>query len=332
MFFVLGLLTGVPAAAQANVPSPHAIEIPKWFAESFLDIRDDIRDASREGKRLMIYFGQDGCPYCKAIMKVNFGDPAIAATTRRHFVPIAINIWGDREVTWIDGRRMPEKELAQVLRVQYTPTLLFFDEEGAVALRVNGFWPPERFRVALDYASQRKEREQAFADFEAGRAPATGAMFTRDARFASGAADLPKALAAGRPVMVLFERAGCAECAELHREAFARPEVRKFLDRFTRLQVDARGSASVVAGDGTRTTEREWARRLNVVGAPTMVFFERGGAEVFRVEGYLRPFHIAAVLDYVASDAWRTEPSYQRFLQHRTEAMRAAGQPVDLWK
>jgi thioredoxin-related protein len=332
MFLVLGLLIGAPAAADAPVPSPHAIEIPKWFSESFLDIRDDIRDAARDGKRLMIYFGQDGCPYCKAIMKVNFGDPGIAATTRRHFVPIAINIWGDREVTWIDGRRMPEKELAQLLRVQYTPTLLFFDEEGAVALRVNGFWPPERFRVALDYAARGKEREQAFADFEAGRVPATGAKLARDARFSAGPADLPKALSAGRPVMVLFERAGCAECAELHQEAFARPEVHKVLDRFTRLQVDARGSAPVVAGDGARLTEREWARRLNVVGAPTMVFFEKGGAEAFRVEGYLRPFHIAAVLDYVASDAWRTEPSYQRFLQHRTEAMRAAGQPVDLWK
>jgi len=326
-------LAGAPAAGQTGVPSPHAIEIPRWFSESFLDIRDDIRDASRDGKRLMIYFGQDGCPYCKALMKANFGDASIAATTRKHFVPIALNIWGDREVTWIDGRKMAEKELAAVLRVQYTPTLLFFDEQGAVALRVNGYWPPERFRLALDYAARGREREQGFADFEAGRVPAkAGDRIVRDANFPARAPDLPRALAAGRPVMALFERASCAECVELHREAFVRAEVRELLARFTLLHVDTRGSAPVVAGDGARTTERDWARRLNVVGAPTIVFFARDGSEAFRVEGYIRPFHVAAVLDYVASDAWRSEPSFQRFLQRRADAMRAAGKPVDLWK
>src|SRR5688572_22986526 len=113
-------------AFAAPAPSPHAIDIPAWFSQSFLDIREDVRDAKAANKRLMLYFGQDGCPYCKALMKVNFGDPAIAATTRASFVAVALNIWGDREVIWIDGRAMPEKELARMLRVQYTPTLLFF--------------------------------------------------------------------------------------------------------------------------------------------------------------------------------------------------------------
>src|SRR5262245_16515134 len=67
-------------SAAASAPSPHAIEIPKWFSESFLDFREDVRDATREGKRVMVYFGQDGCPYCKALMTVNFRDPAIVET------------------------------------------------------------------------------------------------------------------------------------------------------------------------------------------------------------------------------------------------------------
>ena len=86
----------LPAAAQ--VASPHAIDVPKWFSDSFLDLPEDVRDAAREGRRLMLYFGQDGCPYCKALMKVNFGDPEIVAFTRKHYLAVALNIWGDREV------------------------------------------------------------------------------------------------------------------------------------------------------------------------------------------------------------------------------------------
>ena len=61
----LGLAAMVQGAASAQDASPYAIDIPPWFTESFLDFRDDIRDAAREARRLMIYFGQDGCPYCR---------------------------------------------------------------------------------------------------------------------------------------------------------------------------------------------------------------------------------------------------------------------------
>jgi thioredoxin-related protein len=308
-----------PAAGEASVPSPHAIDIPKWFTESFLDIREDVRDAAREGKRLMLYFGQDGCPYCKALMKVNFGDPAIVATTRAHFVPVALNIWGDREVTWIDGRKMSEKELARVLRVQYTPTLLFFDEQGAVALRLNGYSPPDKFRVALDYVRGRHETKQAFADYQAGLAPEPpGGKLATQPFFEKGPPDLARALASGKPVVVVFERASCRECAEMHRDGFARPEVRKALAGFKVLQANAFGG------------ERDWARSLQVVYTPTLVFFDRSGQEVFRVEGYVRAFHLASALEYVAGGGYRSEPSFQRFVQQRADRLRAAGKSVDL--
>src|SRR5687767_5184242 len=211
-------------AACAAAPSPHAIDIPKWFSDSFLDLRDDVRDAAKEGKRLMLYFGQDGCPYCKALMKVNFGDPAITATTRRHYIAVALNIWGDREVTWLDGRVMPEKELARVLKVQYTPTLLFFDEKGEVALRLNGYQPPERFRVALEYARLPKEGRPPYGDYLAGKSGGTPAKAEED---------LASILGKGRPVLVIVSRPGCRECEELEREGLKRPEVSRELKAFT---------------------------------------------------------------------------------------------------
>ena len=133
----------LPAAAQ---------DVPQWFTLSFLDVREDVSDAAHGGKRLMIYFHQDGCPYCEKLVNVNFRDPAIVAKMRRDFSAVDINIFGDREVTWTDGRKMSEKQFAALMKIRYTPTLVFFDEKGAVAARIDGYLPPDRFGRALDAA------------------------------------------------------------------------------------------------------------------------------------------------------------------------------------
>jgi len=325
-------LVAPPGCAQPREPSPYAIEIPKWFSESFLDFRDEVRDAARDGKRVMVYFGQDGCPYCKALMTVDFGEPGIVEKTRRRFVAIALNIWGDRETTWVDGRAMPEKELAKALGVQYTPTLIFLDERGRVALRLNGYHPPASFRIALDYASLAEPKEP-FTDYLARRTGASGtAAPGSPVAAAPVAADLPRLLAAGRPVLVLYGYDGCKDCEELTREGFARPEVRELLAKFSVVRLDLAGAREVVTPQGEATTERRWARSLQVAYAPTMVFLDATGREAFRSEGYLRPFHLAGTLDYVASGAWKSEPSFQRYLQGRADKARAAGRSVELWK
>jgi len=309
---ILAFLLGATSALAVDPPqpSPYAIDIPRWFTESFLDLREDIRDAARGGKRVMLYFGQDGCPYCKALMKADFGDPAIAAQTQRHFVAIALNIWGDREVTWVDGRKMPEKNLASILGVQFTPTLLFLDERGGVALRLNGYLPPQKFRVALDYASGRLEKRETFTRYVERRASASTAGIVREPFLV----ERP-----GKPRLLLFERGGCTECEEMHREAFARREIRDALANFSIVQVDA-------AKDSAAATAHR------IVYAPTLVFLDTEGKEVFRVEGYVRPFHVAGALDYVATGAYRREASFQRYLRERADARRARGEVVDLWK
>ena len=148
--WLFALLLAACGTALAQTPSPHAIDIPRWFATTFLDFREDVGEAAHEGKRLLVYFGQDGCPYCTKLMTVNFSQQAIVDKTRRHFVATAINIFGDREVTWTDGKTMSEKELTALLKVRWTPTLVFFDEKGAIALQVSGYQSPEEFNRVLD--------------------------------------------------------------------------------------------------------------------------------------------------------------------------------------
>jgi thioredoxin-related protein len=335
-FVLLLALAAAPAGGRAAQPapepfdpSPHAIEIPRWFNETFLDFREDVREAAAEGKRLLVYFGQDGCPYCKRLMQVNFGQKDIADKTRRHFNTVAINMWGDREVTWIDGKARSEKNFAAELGVQFTPTLLFFDEKGQVVLRVNGYYPPHKFRIALDYVSGHNEEKSSFADYlrqHDVREPASSVFLLKP----------PLDLAAhakrsGRFVAVLFEQPHCAACDELHRQGFANPAVRELIAKLDFARVELFGREELVTPDGQTLTAAQWGQQLHLAYTPSIVFFDAAGKEVFRIETYLRPFHLASSLDYVVSRAYLRQPSFQRFIQARAEKIRRAGGGIELW-
>jgi len=327
---LLMLLWALQAAAQ--VASPHAIDIPKWFSEGFLDFREETATAERSGKRLLVYFGQDGCPYCTELMQTNFSQRAIVEKTRRHFVAIALNIWGDREVTWIDGRTMSEKEFARFLKVQFTPTLLFLDGQGRSVARLNGYYPPNRFSAALDYVSARLEDKQPLGDYlEAHVKEAAGASLNEEPFLLKPPYDLRRR-AGGKPLAVIFETRHCQPCDEMHREGFRRAEVQAQLGRFDVARFALSDPRELVSPDGRRLSAKAWARELGVAYTPTIAFFDDTNKEVFRIDGYLRPFHLAGSFEYVASGGYLKEPEFQRYLQAKTERLRASGQKVELWR
>ena len=326
------LLMAPPAAAQPQ-PSPHAIDIPRWFSNSLLDFKDEIPEAAREGKRVMVYFGQDGCPYCKALMKASFGPGPITDKTRQHFVAIAVNLWGDAPVTWIDGTQTTEKALARRLAVQFTPTLLFFETDGRLVLRINGYLPPERLTHVLDYVIQRRDAEQSLAEYMDAqlREPPLPEPASPRPYLLRDPSQLARSGTA-KPLAVLFESPSCRACAQLHAEAFTRAPVRAQLQRFDVARVLPGAMATLTTPDGRRTDSRAWARELKLQLYPTTVFFDAQGREVFRFEGDLGPFHVESAFDYVASAAYVQEPQFQRYLQARAERLRAQGVAVDLWR
>lgn len=319
------------AVLQGGV-NPGYHEPPAWFKQSFLDLRDDVAEAAAANKRVLLYFYQDGCPYCQKLLEHNFGIPAIAEKTQRNYDVVAINIWGDREVTDMDGTALTEKRFAERHKVMFTPTLLFLDERGGTVLRVNGYYAPAKFDLALDYGMRRDADKLSFRDYLARQRPAAARATLQTEPFFLKP---PYALArhrapAQRPLLVLFEQRDCDACDEFHRDVLARPQTRELLARFDVAQLDMWDDTAVMAPDGAETTAVDWARRLKVQYAPTLVFFDERGQEVFRAEAYLKSFHVQSVLDYVASGAYKTQPNLQRFIQERADRLREQGVQVDL--
>lgn len=135
--------------------------VQPWFLTSLLDLRDDLREAAGQGKRLAIIWEQRGCPYCRETHRGNFARPEIADYIKTHYNVIQLNMWGDREVTDFDGQALPEKKLARKYRVVFTPTIQFFPatlaetggKSGAEAevMRMPGYFKPFHFISMFEY-------------------------------------------------------------------------------------------------------------------------------------------------------------------------------------
>ncbi len=338
----IGLMIGIfgvapLAAAETQEPGRFLgtmdTTYPAWFKNSFLELADDVDEALGQGRRVIILFHQDDCPYCNALVERNLSQKHIEEKVRQHFDVVALNLRGDREVVSVQGTTYTEKSLARSLEVQFTPTLLFLDESGRIVLRLNGYIPPPEFEVALDYAAGKMEKEASYQDYLASRRPPAGEGTLNDAAFFSAPPhDLHGATEAGKPVAVFFEQRQCPNCDALHAGVLQEPETQTLLASFHSVQLDMWSNEPLVTPSGESMSLREWARELNVTYAPTLVLFSADGEEIIRSEAYLKEFHTQSVLDYVASGAYREESDFQRYLSARADRIRGQGRDVDIWE
>ena len=331
VLLMLLLVSPATAVEKAELRGVGEFEVPKWFKKSFLDLRLDVRQATEEGIRVMLYFGQAGCPYCAEFFNNNYSQKKIVDYTQRHFDAIEINIWGDREVTDFSGKIVAEKKFATDLKIWFTPTILFLNERNGVAFRINGYYPPHRFLAALKYVAGKHEKKMSFHEYydKHSPTPTAGKLHTQ-----SFFIKQPYRLAGSKrrkPLAVFFEQKNCMACDHLHSNVFTQPATLDQLKRFDVVQLDRRSDVPVITPAGDKTTARAWANKLNIGYSPSAVLFDRG-KEVIRIEALLKAFHVQSLLDYVASGAYREESSLQRYIGERADRLREQGIVVDIWQ
>lgn len=311
----------------AGMVNPGHKDQPDWFKISFLDLFEDIEEAADSNKRLMVYYYQDGCPYCKKLLEDNFGQRDITDKTQQYFDVVSINLWGDKEVV-VGDKTYTEKEFAEALKVQYTPTLLFFDENNKIVFRANGYYPPEKFSALLDYIGKKQEAKISYQDYMAkvDPQPSTGTLHD-DINSVVSVSDLSNH---DKPLLVMFEQRKCSTCDELHLDISKRKETVEQLSRFDVVVLDIWSQQQIITPDGQKIKIRDWVKKLDVKYAPSLLFFNDDGEEVFRVDAYLKAFHIQSVLDYVASGAYKEQSNFQRYIDERADHLREQGIEVNL--
>jgi thioredoxin-related protein len=330
LLVLIGHLCVLPAAASIvdqmdnlnppidDTPRPRDIVYPEWFKHSFLDLQEDLDEATENGKTgLVIYFGQKNCAYCEALMERNFGQRDITEYTRKHFDIIPLDIWGSREVTTLDGQSMSERDFSIREDTNFTPSLMFFDRDGTLALRLRGYYPPYKFRAALEYVVDGYYKDERFRDYLLRADPPPKfdvADLNEHELFLSPPYALDRSrFPASQPLIVFFEQKECHACDVLHSEPLHDLEVLDLLEQMDVVQLDMWSDARVITPDGRKTTAREWANELGLFFAPTIVIFDEQGKEIFRVESVVRMYRLARVLDYVLSKGYLTAPNFQRW-------------------
>jgi thioredoxin-related protein len=303
-----------------------SIRYPSWFQLSFLNLHDDLQQALRYKKRgLLVYFGQHDCPYCYALIEKNWRLPDVEAYTRRYFDVVAVNIHGEDPVTDINGEEMSESELADSLDVNLTPTLIFYDAEGGEAMRLSGYYPPYKFRAALEYMADAHYREESFRDYLERADPPMAfepgglnvAEFFSAPPYALGRSRLP----AEQPLVVFFEQGDCHACDILHTTPMGNAGILKQLAGFEIVQLDIWADTPVITPSGERTTSRAWAQKLGLFYTPSLLFFDEQGKEITRIDSVVGFNRLSKVLDYVSSGAYKRGIPLLRYRR------RAAGEP-----
>lgn len=304
-------------------PLAEPLEFPDWFKLSFLDLREDISEAREAGKDgLIVYFGQKYCAYCKAFLQKDLGKGDIRTYMERHFDVVGIDIHGQRSVTDMAGNEMQESRFAVLQKTNFTPSLVFYNLEGEEVLRLRGYYPPYRFRAALEYVADGHYRHESFPEYLA-RADVPLVYEPGDLNeedfFTPGPYMLERSSRwpAERPLVVFFEQGNCHACDVLHTGPLSDPEIRERISAFENVQLSFWDDTPVITPTGERTTARAWARSLGLFYTPTLIIFDRDGQEIIRVDSVVQFYRLRNILDYVLSGDYRQYPNFQRWRESR---------------
>ena len=338
IFMVLLLYVTLPVGAVASTeddllsdeeffsfddqPLDEPLTYPEWFKLSFLDLREDLEEVRERGKDgLVIYFGQKYCAYCKKFLENDLTKDDIRSYIQNHFDVIGVDIHGQRTVTDLSGNELTEGEFAVRERTNFTPSLVFYNREGKEALRLRGYYPPYRFRAALEYVADGHYRNERFREYLA-RADVPLVFEPGDLSdqsfFTPGPYMLDRSrLPAERPLAVFFEQGKCHACDVLHSGPLSDPEIRERISRFESAQLSFWADTPVITPAGERTTARKWAEEQGLFYTPTLIIFGLDGQEIIRVDSVVQFYRLRNVLDYVLSGGYREYATFQRWRASR---------------
>jgi thioredoxin-related protein len=300
-------------------PTVRHLKYPEWFKQSFLNLPEELQEAEKARKiGIIVYFGQDNCAYCDALLNVNFKTHRdIVAYTRKFFEVIPIHIWGQLDVITTDHQILTEKSFSDREKTNFTPSLIFYNTKGEEIFRMRGYYPPYRFRAALDYIVGEYYRQETFRQFL--ERAEVGMVFAEDGLNEDSAFSFPpfvlnrQIITGERPLMVVFEQSHCHACDLFHSNLLKNIDIRALLSRFDVVQLDMWADTPVITPQGLKVTASQWAKNLDLFYTPTLLFFDEQGQEIIRIDSTVQLYRLYRVMMYVLDKIYLNYPLFLRW-------------------
>ncbi len=288
---------------------------PDWFKLSLGDLRDDLEEAKKDGKKgIITYFGQKRCAYCEQFFKTSLADTDIQNYLKKHYDLIAFDIWGIEDIIDTDGKQYTERELSVHYKTNFTPSLIFYDADGTPVFRLRGYYPAYKFRAALQFVAEEFYKKESFSEYfaraETGEYFLLGGLTERDF-FIEPPFDLQALTNNNKATAVFFEKGNCHACDLLHSDPLSKDLSIEEINKMNVVQLNMWADTPVTTPQGKKTTAKEWARSLDIFYAPSIVFFDDDGKEIIRVDSVTRFYRLWGVLDYVNQQGYKKSSDYQ---------------------
>lgn len=312
------------AIEPGKVTGGERYDIPSWFTDSFLDISDDVEEASDEDKKVLLFFHLDGCPYCNAMVNQNFSSGSNKSFIQENFSVIAVNIKGNREITMPDGDAIEEKDLAKLLGIKYTPTILFLDKSGKQIFRTNGYRNPKTFGHTLSYIADNHYIEKTLNEHILKEQSAV-----YDFRDHSLLTQVDNFSKINTPVLMLFEDQGCTGCDYIHQKLLNLETVKEELKKFTFVRVDGNSDKPFIFFDGKEITPRELASKYDLSFRPGFLLFDEGN-KIIEIDNRLYSFHFNTVLNYVSGKHYKEFDTFNDYRRARQVELLEKGVNINL--
>ncbi len=116
----------------------------------WMSLEEAQEEASKSGKKVLIYAEAEWCGYCKKMNKEVFTQESVQDSLSKYFHPVRVDIESDKKLIFND-EEFTEQMLSRKFRVSGTPTMIFIDPDGQTLGTQPGFLKAEVFDKLLAY-------------------------------------------------------------------------------------------------------------------------------------------------------------------------------------
>ncbi len=125
-----------------------------------VDLNDIFKDTAKiapDGKYMVIIFDSKNCKYCKKLRVDVSRNPKLKEKLRNSFSSYSLDVGINRVHKLFHNSKFMDvdtKTLADIYRIQATPTIIFSDKAAKTILVVPGYMSPKQFLVTLEFIEQ----------------------------------------------------------------------------------------------------------------------------------------------------------------------------------
>ena len=330
LFSCLLLAMSVSVSWASDTVTPGSLtggivhNVPTWFKESFLEIADDVDEASAEGRHVLLFFQLNACPYCDRMLTEAFESEPLSSQIQEQFDAIAINVKGDRDIAFNEALSVTEKELSEFLEVRATPAILFLNSENKQVVRVNGYRSPKRFEQVLNFVSSKSYESMSLADYIDANLTEPVYQFREFPQYQ----ELTDLSRVNGPLAVVIEDQQCYDCEEFYDRMLSREDVQQRLSEYTVVRIDADSDLLLKDVDGSSMTAKQLVNKYEMIYRPGVLLFDQGQL-IRRHDSLAFTHHFRESLRYVSGGYHKTE-LYRDYSERRTAELLASGVNIDL--